>query len=424
MSVRVGGGGQAWGTRSQIAGTVNELRDVLGNRDGLWGNEAAPAGETGNAFDKNPLAQKIGRFFEAGLSTGDEVAALEAFTTTFREEHGPITTLSADQLPNASLFAAQKAIALARYDRSPADVTDGFVRAAGTVGGEPIEAREIFFQRWRPVGQPTGKVFVLSPGFQETGRNFYEQIDKLNRQGHDVVVMDHQWAGLSDGSPGGLDRGYGVARDVATVMSVGQEIVEGDYADVAGAEVVPIGNSMGAGPGVFAALVLIQDGAIELEGRTPPVVKHAALQSPFVNATDNLLNDVVALASELPLVNKIALPSMGVPVLNTDDVGAQKGAQQAVLDDARVQLHTMTSARDDMAQVMARFEERGLDVDLYIVHGDDDPLADSAASRAIGERMGKRAHVDIIDSNNHVLEQNPGEQDHLIAGIQRLLAGD
>ena len=47
---------------------------------------------------------------------------------------------------------------------------------------------------------------MLSPGFQETGRNFYEQIQLLNQQGHDVLVMDHQWAGYTSGEKGTLDK--------------------------------------------------------------------------------------------------------------------------------------------------------------------------------------------------------------------------
>lgn len=420
----IGGGadGAAWGSRAQLAGTVRELEDALGNRDGLWNDEAGPAGALGDAFDKNPLAQKLGRFLGAGLSTADEVEVLSTFVSAFEQEHGAVSSLQQGDLDGAALFHAQKAIALVRYGRSPADVTEGFVSAKGTVCGEPIADRELFVQRWRPTAEPTGKVIVLAPGFQETGRNFYEQIDKLNRQGHDVLVLDQQWGGHSSGgSPGGLDRGFGVARDVAAVMAEAQDIVQSDYGKVPGSEVVPVGNSMGAGAGVFSALVLMQDNEIKLSSGELPRVRHAALQAPFLRATDNLTNDALALASKLPFVNRLQVPSSGVPVLNTDDVGAQKGAQQAVLDDVRAQLRTMSAATEDLEHVLERFEERGLDLDLYVVHGDDDPLADPAMSRAIEARMAGRAVVDVIDSDNHVLEQNPGEQDHLVGGIARLL---
>jgi alpha-beta hydrolase superfamily lysophospholipase len=419
---------EGWGSRSQIAGTAAELRDVLGNRDGLWGNEAEPAGETGTVFDRNPLAKKLERFVSAGASVQDELRLLSAFRAEVEAAHGPVTDLDLSRVGNGELFAAQKAVALARYGREPGDVVDGFVSATGSVDGQRIEAREIFSQRWKPHGPPrgappSGKVLVLSPGFQETGRSFYEQIDALNRRGHDVVVMDHQWAGHSDGAPGGLDRGYGVARDVAAVLAHAQTVVDTDYADRTGAEVVPVGNSMGGGAGVFAALVLMRDDAIDLDGAKLPVVARAALQAPFLKASDNLLNDTLALASKLPFVNRLQVPAAGLPPLNHDEVGAEKGAQSAVLDDVRAQLSTMTRAQPDLDDAWRRFEAGGLDVKLFVVHGDDDPLADAAMSRRIAELAGERARVKIIDSDNHVLQQTPGEQDHLVDGIDELLRG-
>lgn len=412
-----------WGGRSQIEATVKDLADVQGNRDGIWNNESQPAGTHGNFFERQPLLAKLQGFLGAGLSTADEIQELQAYRASQEATWGqPVTNLDLSELKDGELFAAQKAIALDRLGRTPADVTEGFIQAAGRVDGHDIAPRDVFYQRFKPVGEPSGKVVVLSPGFQETGRNFYEQIDKMNRLGHDVVVMDHQWAGQTEGSPGGLDRGFGVARDVAATTAFAQSIVEKEYVDKAGSEVVLFGNSMGAGPGVYGAILMNDNGKIELDGPQMPQGVKAVLQSPFLQASDNLTNELLQHASKLPILNRIKAPSAGVPVLTSDKIGGQKGAQSAVLEDTRAQLRSMSSAQPDLDR-MNELMDQGLrpQGQIFIVHGNNDPLAASAGSQALKDRLGDQVSLQIIKSNNHVLEQTPTEQDHAILGLQQLL---
>ncbi len=418
------GGGASWGGRSQIEATVKDLADVKGNRDGIWDNETKAPGTHGNFFERQPLFAKLSNFLQTGFSTKDEVQELKAYRATKEAAWGqPVTQLDLGQLKNGELFAAQKAIALDRLNRTPSDVTEGFIEASGRVDGNEIAPREIFYQRFKPVGEPSGKVVVLSPGFQETGRNFYEQIDKMNKLGHDVVVMDHQWAGQTEGSAGGLDRGFGVARDVAATAAFAQGIVDKEYGEQPGSEVVLFGNSMGAGPGVYGAILMNDNGKIELDGPQMPKGLKAVLQSPFLEASSNFTNETLRLASKLPILNRIKAPSAGVPVLTSNKVGAQKGAQSAVLEDTRAQLRSMSSAQPDLDR-MNELMDQGLRPQgkLFIVHGDDDPLAAAEGSQRLKDRMGDQVELQIINSDNHVLEQTPGEQDHAIAGLQRLLS--
>lgn len=416
----------SWGTRSQIGGTVAELKDVLGNQDGIWGNEGQAAGTVGDVLDRNPLAKKLERFRAVGRSVDDELKLLEAFVAEREASWGrPVTDLEVGDLKAGELFAAQKAIALTRYGRTPAEVTEGFVKAGGSVAGEPIAAREVFWQRWRPTGAPSGKVVVISPGFQETGRNFYEQIAKLNARGHDVVVMDHQWAGQTKGgAAGGIDRGFGVARDVAAVAAFAEELRRTEYGDRAGSEVVLLGNSMGAGPGVLGALTLNDHGLIDLgDGKQMPRGLKAVLQAPFLEATKNPVNEALAFASGLPFLNKLKAPSVGVPVLTTDRVGAEKGAQAAVLEDVRAQMQAMGAATEDLQRILERIEAgEGPRGSLFVVHGDDDPLASSQKARWLASTLGAQVTLRMLDSDNHVLQQNPGEQDHALEGLETLLA--
>ena len=315
------------------------------------------------------------------------------------------------------MFLAQKAIALTRLGRSPAEVSDGFVKASGSVNGQAIADRQLFYQRFAPIGEPSGKLVLISPGFQETGRNFYEQIQLLNKQGHDVMVMDQQWAGQSEGQAGGLDRGYGVARDVAAMAAAAAQIQQQEYP---AGELVLFGNSMGAGPGVLGAMTLNDQNLIQLDGPAMPKGLKAVLQAPFLQATDNWINQGVGLGSRVPGLNKIPLPSAGLPVLTHDPVAAQKGAQGAVLEDTRARLQAMSAAVEDLAEIQALIATgKGPSGQIEILHGKNDPLADSAGSQWLNKHL-PQSHLQMLDSNNHVFEQNASEQQAAIAVFDRL----
>jgi alpha-beta hydrolase superfamily lysophospholipase len=157
-----------------------------------------------------------------------------------------------------------------------------FVNASGSVNGENIPTREIFCQRFKPISSPNGKIVVISPGFLESGRNFYEQADILNKKGYDVIIMDHQWAGYTKGGkPGLADRGFGVTRDTASVTAYAQTILEKEYSSYSKKEVLIIGNSMGAGPGALGATTLNDNNKIKLNGPKMPIGVNIILQSPF-----------------------------------------------------------------------------------------------------------------------------------------------
>src|SRR5581483_11922650 len=291
-----------WGSRSEIAATVAQLDGGPKPNDHWWG-----------FLTRNPLVAKTLGWFEPGFSTKDEKKKLSAFVADHEKKWGlPTTDLPPGSIKNFDLFRAQKAIALDHYGRTPADVTEGFVDARGSVAGQAIAPRRIFWQRWKPIGRPSGRLVVISPGFQETGRNFYEQIQLLNKEGDDVIVMDHQWAGYSDGSPGGLDRGFGVARDVAAVAAFAHEVAPDE-------KLVLFCNSMGAGPGVLGAATLNDNGQIALEGAPMPRNVPIVLQAPFIKMTDDFMNDTFALVSHVPFVNRWKLPSLGMPTLSHDD---------------------------------------------------------------------------------------------------------
>lgn len=418
----------AFGNRAQVGATVQELQDVLGNRDGIWGNEDLAAGQLGNRFDRNPLSERLQQFAGVGLSVSDELKLLGDFQAKQEQTWGmPVSTLGKDDFKRAGgLFLVQKSIQLTRMGRTPDTVVDAYVPAKGTFDGQALPDRDIFTQRYKPTTTPSGKVVVLSPGFQETGRHFEQQIAKMNALGHEVITLDHQWAGQSDGSPGGLDRGAGVARDVAAVCAHAAKIAQDEYG--AQGDVVLFGNSMGAGPGVLGALTLTQtpgdDGKPRLQldsGPMPQGIK-AVLQSPYLGATDNVVNQTLDFASQLPFVNRLQTPAMGLPVLTSDAGAAQRGAQSAVLEDVRAQVRSMSSAQDDLDVIWDALKagHGPTGAQLQVVIADKDPLASPDKAKELGATVG--AHVELVDSKNHVFEQSDTEMQHGLDALARLLA--
>lgn len=409
--------------RSQVAALTRTVADALGNRDGIPSNESLPAGTVPSTrpLAQNPLLDRMGSWFSPGVSTRDEREALTSFVTEREAQwKAPVTRLTAEQVPYFEAFRTEKAAALVRFDRHPEDVTEGFIHAAGSVDGQPIESRELFWQRWAPQGAPSGKLVVISPGFQETGRNFLEQVQLLNAQGHDVLVMDHQWAGYSRGNPGGLDRGFGVARDVAAMAAFAQQIADETHGEKPH-EVVLLGNSMGAGPGVLGALTLNDAGRIQLEGAQMPRGLDAILQAPFLEMRGSLINQGLEALGAVPGLKNVALPSMGLPVLTRDPVAAAKLSQHVVLEGVVARPQAMRAATGDLGEILRSIANgNGPSGRIAIVHGVEDPLADVGASRRLAEALGDRARLTELDSKNHVLSEEAGAQEEILGALSWL----
>jgi alpha-beta hydrolase superfamily lysophospholipase len=416
-----------WGSHSQIGGTYEDMLDVKGNRDGIWENEDDSPG-TVNGIGTNlpfkPWLERKSEGLKAALSTTNVIREMSDFLNEQeRRWQQPVTALNTNSLKTGKLFAVQKAIALTRMGRTPDDVTEGFVNARGTVNGTAIQPRQIFWQRFKPTGNPNGKLIVISPGFQETGRNFYEQVTKLNQQGNDVILMDHQWAGQTNGGePGGLDRGFGVARDVAAVAAFANGISQQEYGNIPGHEVILFGNSMGAGPGVLGAMVLNDNGKIRLEGSQMPVGLKAVLQAPFLATSSNIINSAITLFSKVPFARDLQLYSTGLPVLTHNKTAAQKGTQVLLMEDVRAQLQTMSAATQDINFVMNMIKAgQGPKGRIAIVHGDHDPLAEPEKSSWLAKQLGSsQVTLNMINSDNHVLEQSPAEQNYAVNVFSRL----
>jgi alpha-beta hydrolase superfamily lysophospholipase len=410
------------GSRAQVAATVRAMKDAQGNRDGIHGNENQPAGSVKGVsrFEHEPWLDRVRAFFQVGLTSTDERRQLLRFLAEKERAWGS----KVSQLPDGGIrddgqFRVQKAIALTRFGRTPSEVTEGFVEAKGTVAGQPIATRQLFWQRWKPIGEPNGKMVVISPGFQGTGRRFYEQIDLMNRRGYDVIVMDHQWAGYSQGEPGGVDRGYGIARDVAAVSAFAAKELERDYGRHPNKQLILMGSSLGAGPGVFAAITLNDAGDIRLEGAQMPKRLNAVLQVPFFNPTPNALNVALGVATAIPVIEDLAIP---VPAVSSDDVTARaKAVANMTAEDIRSQPRVFHATQPDLKRVVHLAEGGVVPTGrVYIIHGEKDELADPDWSRRITQHMGDRAKLKLLPTKNHLMQEHPTDQREVLTALEWL----
>ncbi len=391
----------SWGTYAQLAGTCRELDDVRGER-------ALHA----RSFE-NPLVHRLARAFEGWMSRDAYSAQLEAMVAGARAAFAcALTTIAPTDVGAFRLFEAQKAIQLARLERSPAELRDFFVEAAGKVeGGPDIPARRVFCQHLTPRGTPSGKVIVYSPYFQGSGRSAYEQARVLADLGHHVVLMDHQWIGhTAGGKRGGFDSGHGIARDVAAVCAKAAEL----------GQVMLLGSSMG-GAAALMAKHLNDTGKMKLEGARMPVGIDAVLQAPYLGTTKSILNTTLRLASRIPFIKDIPLPAMGIPRFVFGRVPTLKTSQDAVLDDAHACLSAITGADAHVASATDEMKSaRTLLGRIVIIHGREDPLASFAASKTLVTALGDSARLVELETEQHVFEHDVRFQAVAIDALQTL----
>lgn len=420
----VGAPAGSFGSRATVATLVRKLEDAtVGNQDGIVGNErsAAGTGAGGSPFDTNPVLFRLRAFFEVGLSKSDEEGRLATFLAAAEKAWGrPVTTAARPaHVPAADWNAhlVDKAITLVRLGRSPDDVVDGFVAARGAVDGHAIAPREVFTQTWKPSGTPSGQTIVVSPGFLETGRNYVEQIQLLNARGHEVIALDHQWAGLSSssegrGASGGIDRGFGIARDVAAVTA---------QAAASSRKVTLVGTSMGAGAGVLGAVLMNDAGKLQLDGPPMPKGLSAVLQGPFFDRTRSLPNMLLAGSGLVPGAKEIPLPALGLPILSGDQATLRKIAAHASTEHLTGRAQAFHASTEDLRTMKgllasgARPQGR-----IEIIHATKDTLARYEATAEWVNLLGERAQLTTIDSTSHVFEENPAEQVLLLEGLARL----
>jgi alpha-beta hydrolase superfamily lysophospholipase len=399
-----------FGSRARVATFISKLADATtGNKDGIVGNEGAAANTAPktNWFDTNPLLFSLKQQLAVGVSKNDETASLATFLSAFEQGAGPVTSLSKPAHVDADDFAAfrlDKAITLVRFGRTPADVTDHVVSARGSVDGAAIAPRDVFVQHYAPQGTPTGKTIVVSPGFFEDGRHHTEQAMLLSAAGHSVVVLDHQWAGLSSTSNGGIDRGFGIARDVAAVAGWA-------HAAEPNNTVVLLGTSMGGGAGVVGALTMNDLGRVQLDGPAMPRGIDGVVQGAFFERSSSVVNATLAAVGRVPLLRDIPLPATGMPILSGDQATLRKLAAHATTEQLTGRAQAFHASTDDLATITTLLKQGHTPAGrVYALHADKDTLADHDSTRDVVALLGDRGHFHSFASTSHVIEEHPVEQ--------------
>lgn len=323
----------------------------------------------------------------------------------------PVTELDLRRLRGGELFAVHKALVLSRLGRHPREVTEGFVTGSGRVGDVRIEPRDIFWQRFLPIGAPNGRVVVLSPRYGETGRDYADAIDAMARQGFDVFVMDHQWAGHTTRSPDGVDSGFGVSRDVAAVGAFAASVMEREYQEFPDRKLILVGKALGASAGAFSTALLNDHGLLKLDGREMPKGVDLVMVSPWFGPTSSFQNKVRRVASRIPFIRRLSIQYNESTGLRLDSPRAMRSL-----------LAALRRARKDLQVTLDLLEDgKTIDGRAYIIHNSRDPVASPDLSLRVARQMKDRAILRLVDTR-YSETQRPGfMSNYVVDGLNSLV---
>ena len=408
-----------YGGRSQIGQLIRQLDSLGPLKTGF--------------VQRQPLIKKLIAFLRPGLSVKDDVKRLESVVKNVEDFFGePVSSLQHPALKDGPRMRVEKAMALVRYGRRPSEVTEEFIRTQATIEGTTLDPRDIFVQRWRPIGTPSGKMVVVGPGFPQTGRSYYEQIQLLNKQGHEVVVFDQQWSGYTAGpegvKKGGIDSAEGIARDYADVAAYANGILEKEYGDHPKKQLILTGTSMGGGSGVVGALrmydSLNQKGERVLKlgpGQSIPANRAWVAVSAFFGATNSRVNRALGLLDKIPWVRNWPLPLLGLPILNRDRLTNTKLADHAAAEDVRSRAQALSAALPGLQRIMTLVNKDGAPAGRgMFLHSEKDDLADPELVKGLARKLGSTVRLKLIPGHNHLFDETAGQQQHLVDAIAAL----
>ena len=234
---------------------------------------------------------------------------------------------------------------------------------------------------------------VLDPGFLETGRNFYEQIDMLDRAGVDVLVMDRQWAGLSDGARGGIDRGFGIAATPRPSRLMPRNL------PIKNTRIYRANRSCSratawARPGVIGALTLNDNGLIDLQGPAMPKGLNAAVEAPYFASTRTVVNTMLSGMARIPILRIIPLRALGVPIISLNHTVQAKIARHTTVEDTRARAQAFAAPAQDIQFIRDLIKAgKGPQGHVWIVAGTGDLLADEKVTPRSRQRHGIARHA-------------------------------
>ncbi len=215
-------------------------------------------------------------------------------------------------------------------------------------------------RRWRPVGRARAAVLVLHGIAEHSGR--YEHVgDRLASHGFEVVAIDHRGYGRSGGRRGHVDSWSQFLDDVQDQLARVREL------DL---PTVLLGHSMG---GLIATSYVVDE-------RPAP---------------DLLVLSGPALGADVPLHLRVIAPVLGTvaPTLVIRDEGDPsvlatdpRVGETFYADPLRVPYPTARLGRELLRAIRTTRQRIGrLTIPTYVLHGGDDTLVPTAASRILEE---------------------------------------
>ncbi len=370
-------GASDWGSRAQVGAAMRELDDLLGNRDGLWRNEAAPAGQP--VAPRGLTRERLGQAWSTGLATTDDEAALASFLAECSAHWGrPLPAPAEAERPGGRLAAVHTAVGLLRAGRDPASVHDTRLRAAGAVDGTALPPHEVFVRTFAPTAPPPAggpTAVLLVPGHATSVAGAWRRAAALNAQGHTVYAMDHAWAGRGDQPRGHLGPPATLARDVAAVLAAIQNHCRP-------ARLVAIGSSVGAGVALLGALLRGAHGGLALEGPALDPAVPAVLEGAWFGAGWCLVEPAPG-AGTAGGAGRSRLLDPG-PLCAGDPLAAVRATQRAVCEGSRVPQRLEERLEGPVAALLDRIAQgQRPAAPVQLVHAAADPFADPELVRAV-----------------------------------------
>ncbi len=290
----------AFGTSAQVHQAYEALRSAIGEI------KRVPRLEFVDTLE-NPVLEDVRTALAEIPAFTDEVQAIRTIVALW-EKHSKQPLLDPTVKPKIrtpELFSAFKLCQMIQHNRTVNQLSEGFSTAeAVQLGGRQIEARNVFYQRWSPLGLFENETVLIVPGEQETGRSVSAMAAYLSGKGYFVVVIDHQAAGQTGRGDGTIDSGMGLARDIAAVAHHALRFPTVKFSLV--------GSGM-CGAATFALMVLKKTDQLPKELDFPKP-QRVVLLAPFFDMAPGALNRVIKFVSKIPFLNRISMPNLGIPI--------------------------------------------------------------------------------------------------------------
>ena len=252
------------------------------------------------------------------------------------------------------------------------ETTAGIENEQGDFAG--AEGLSIFWQSWRPPGDPRAVVVLIHGAAEHSGRYGYV-VEKLVPAGFPIFTMDLRGHGRSQGDRMVIDRMTHAVADINQLVTRAREA----YPDV---PLFLLGHSMG--------------GAIALEYalRHESQIDALALSAPAA--------DMDTASFQIRLVSQVltrVAPRLGVFQVDADTISRDPAEVEAYDNDPLVprdKLPARTIA--EMAGAIHTFPERlkNFRKPLLVMHGSADRITSDKASRMVDENAGSEDKTLII----------------------------